>query len=71
VRLEPLVPAAMLLDFTAFAGAFGHVVDERQAYRDAIAYGAPRAVVRDAARRDQAARAELRVSARRLGVDCG
>lgn len=71
VRLEPLVPAALLLDFTAFAGAFGHVVDERQAYRDAIASGAPRAVVRDAARQDQAARAELRVSARRLGVDCG
>lgn len=71
VRLEPLVPAALLLDFTAFAGAFGHVVDERQAYRDAIAYGAPRADVQAAARRVQAAREELRESGRRLGVDCG
>ena len=71
VRLEPLVPAALLLNFTAFAGAFGHVVDERQAYRDAIAYGAPRADVEDAARRVEAARAELRESGKRLGVDCG
>jgi hypothetical protein len=70
VRLEPLVPAALLLDFTAFAGAFGHVVDERQAYRDAIAYGASRADIRGAARRERAAREELRESARRLGVDC-
>jgi hypothetical protein len=69
VRLEPLVPGALLVDFTAFAGAFGHVVDERQAYRDAVAYGAPD--VQDAARRVQAARQELRVSARRLGLDCG
>jgi hypothetical protein len=71
VRLEPLVPAALLLDFTAFAGAFGNVVNERQAYRDAVVYGAPRADVRDAARRERAARAELRESAQRLGVDCG
>jgi hypothetical protein len=71
VRLEPLVPAALLLDFTAFAGAFGHVVNDRQAYRDAVDYGAPRAIVEDAARRDRAARKDLHVSARRLGIDCG
>ena len=71
VRLEPHVPAALLLDFNAFAGALGHVVDERQAYRDAVTYGAPRADVQDAARRVDAARAELRESARRLGLDCG
>ncbi|HYZ79272.1 MAG TPA: hypothetical protein VE596_18045 [Gaiellaceae bacterium] len=69
VRLEPLVPAAMLVYFIAFAGAFGHVVDERQVYRDEVAYGAPD--VQDAARRVKVAREELRQSARRLGVDCG
>jgi hypothetical protein len=71
VRLEPLVPAAMLVDFTDFAGAFGYVVNERQGYRDVVASGAPRAVVQDVARRERAAREQLRVSARRLGVDCG
>jgi hypothetical protein len=71
VPLEPLVPAALLLDFTAFAGAFGHVVDERQAYRDAVAYRASRTDAQDAARRVTAAREELRESGRRLGVDCG
>jgi hypothetical protein len=70
-RLEPLVPAALLLNFNAFGAAFGHVVDERQIYRDAVAYGSPRADVEDAARQVQVARAELRESGKRLGVDCG
>jgi hypothetical protein len=61
----------MLVDFTAFAGAFHYVVDRRQAYRDAVRYGAPRSAIQDAARRERAARAQLRVNARRLGFDCG
>jgi hypothetical protein len=71
VRLEPLVPARMLVDFTAFAGAFHYVVDQRQAYRDAVRYSAPRSAIQDAAMRERAAHAQLRVNARRLGFDCG
>jgi hypothetical protein len=35
-----------------------------------VRYGAPRSAVQDAARRERAARAQLRVNARRLGFDC-
>ena len=70
-RSSRLVPVALLAEFTAFAAAFSHVVDERQAMRDVAASSAPRRVVLDAARTERAARAQLRVSARRLGVDCG
>src|SRR5919109_3427462 len=69
VRLEPLVPAAMLVYFIALAGAFGHVVDERQVYRDEVAYGAPD--VQDAARRGKVAPGERPPSAPRPRVGCG
>jgi hypothetical protein len=71
VRLEPLVPAALLPDFTAFAGAFAGVVNARQEERDVVASGAPRRVVRDVAKQERAAREQLRANARRLGFDCG
>jgi hypothetical protein len=71
VRLEALVPATLLPDFTVFAGAFAEVVNERQAYRDVVASGVPRRVVADTAARGRAARAQLRAAARRLGVACG
>jgi hypothetical protein len=71
VRLEALVPARLLPDFTVFGGAFAEVVNLRQEYRDVVASGAPRRVVSDVAARERAARAMLRATARRIGVDCG
>jgi hypothetical protein len=71
VRLEALLPARLLLDFTVFGGAFAEVVSLRQEYRDIVTSGAPRRVVADVAARERAARAMLRATARRIGVDCG